>query len=525
MTRIEKKVLILFWIFTAAITSLPYLLGWVLAGDNSSYTGLLLAAEDGNSYLAKMLSGANGAWLFRTPYTAFPQKGFLAFFPYILLGKISTPFDNYFARIFLYHLFRLAGIGFTTFALYRFISLFIEDFRCRILTLGLVTFGGGLGFLYTFGFRNLWIDLPLEFYSPETFGFLAYLAVPHLVWARGFLFLGLTKFLQENANRAIKQGIEIGLYWNLLALMQPLTVPVGWLVLITFTFCEIIFGIIRGLRSGFYIYKKLIKLGVIILISSPLVVYTFIAFQRDPFLKNWSAQNIILSPPLTDYLLAYGLVIPIILTGTIRKQLRGMFESRLLWCWLVILPFLIYFPHLLQRRMAEGGYIVLSILAMSEVFKPGGIKKTAVLWYSLNFLTTFLFLIGAIITITGKPYPLFLSQNETQLFYVVQQNIPNQSVVLADWELSTLLPAHAPIRVIIGHGPESIRGRAINERMEILFSQENTNDFRQFLQDENVDYWIMNKSKVPRFFKSNLELEFLTKRYENSKYILFEFQR
>jgi len=64
MTRIEKKVLILFWIFTAAITSLPYLLGWVLAGDNSSYTGLLLAAEDGNSYLAKMLSGANGAWLF-----------------------------------------------------------------------------------------------------------------------------------------------------------------------------------------------------------------------------------------------------------------------------------------------------------------------------------------------------------------------------------------------------------------------------------------------------------------------------
>jgi hypothetical protein len=262
------------------------------------------------------------------------------------------------------------------------------------------------------------------------------------------------------------------------------------------------------------------------LISSPFVVYTFIAFQVDPFLKIWRAQNIILSPPLTDYLLAYGLVIPIILAGFFRKPIKAMFESRLLLIWLVLLPFLIYFPYLLQRRLAEGGYVAMSILAISGMFKPGErIRKTAFLWYSLNFLTTFLFLTGAIITISGKPFPLFLSQNETRLLDFVQQKIPSQSVVLADWELSTLLPAHAPVRVIIGHGPESIRGREINERMKILFSQENPNDFKQFLKDENVDFWIMNKSQVPCFFKSNLELEFLIRRYENSKYILFEFQQ
>lgn len=526
MTKIEKTTLTLFWMFTAAITSLPYLLGWLLAGNGFSYTGLLLAVEDGNSYLAKMLSGANGAWLFRTPYTAFSQKGFLAFLPYLILGKISALFDGYFARIFLFHVFRLVGIGFTTFVLYRFISLFVEDFRFRFLTLVLVTFGGGLGFLYVLGFSNLWKEMPLEFYSPETFGFLAFLAIPHLVWARGFLFIGLTKFLQADADHEIKQGIEIGLYWNLLALMQPLTVPVGWLVLTTFTFGEIIFGTIRGIRTGSYFYKMLAKLGMVILISSPLVVYTFVSFQRDPFLKIWAAQNIILSPPKTDYLLAYGLVIPIILIGIFRKQSRRMFESRLLWCWLVILPFLIFFPHLLQRRLAEGGYVAMSILAISGMFKPGErIRKTAFLWYSLNFLTTFLFLTGAIITISGKPFPLFLSQNETRLLDFVQQKIPTQSVVLADWELSTLLPAHAPVRVIIGHGPESIRGREINERMKILLSQENPNDFKQFLQDENVDFWIMNKSQAPCFFKSNLELEFLIRRYENSKYILFEFQQ
>ena len=39
--------------------------------------GFIFAVEDGNSYIAKMLSGVQGAWLFRTPYTSMQQGGVL----------------------------------------------------------------------------------------------------------------------------------------------------------------------------------------------------------------------------------------------------------------------------------------------------------------------------------------------------------------------------------------------------------------------------------------------------------------
>jgi len=73
------------------VTMLPYLLGYASQGDAWRFTGFVFGVEDGNSYIAKMLSGSAGAWLFRTPYTPEAQRGVLAFLPYILLGKLASP--------------------------------------------------------------------------------------------------------------------------------------------------------------------------------------------------------------------------------------------------------------------------------------------------------------------------------------------------------------------------------------------------------------------------------------------------
>ena len=55
--------------------------GFWLQGSDWRFTGFFIGVEDGNSYIAKMLSGTAGNWIFRTPYTAYPQNGFLAFLP------------------------------------------------------------------------------------------------------------------------------------------------------------------------------------------------------------------------------------------------------------------------------------------------------------------------------------------------------------------------------------------------------------------------------------------------------------
>ena len=57
------------WVFgftVMLVTAIPYLLGYAFEGTQWRFTGFVIGVEDGNSYMAKMLRGANGDWLFRT---------------------------------------------------------------------------------------------------------------------------------------------------------------------------------------------------------------------------------------------------------------------------------------------------------------------------------------------------------------------------------------------------------------------------------------------------------------------------
>ncbi len=86
----ERKTALIVAVIVSILTILPYLIGFISQGEEWRFTGFVVGVEDGNSYLAKMLSGAAGNWLFRSPYSSSPQKGVIAFLPYILLGKITS---------------------------------------------------------------------------------------------------------------------------------------------------------------------------------------------------------------------------------------------------------------------------------------------------------------------------------------------------------------------------------------------------------------------------------------------------
>ena len=75
VTRQERRWVFNFAIVVLIITSLPYVLGYWAQNDEWVFSGFVFGVEDGNSYIAKMLNGAAGDWLFRTPYTAYPQQG------------------------------------------------------------------------------------------------------------------------------------------------------------------------------------------------------------------------------------------------------------------------------------------------------------------------------------------------------------------------------------------------------------------------------------------------------------------
>jgi hypothetical protein len=485
MERQERRWVWFFGVFAALATTLPYLIGFAVQGSGWRYTGLLIGSEDGNSYLAKMLIGSSGDWLFRTPYTAFPQTGFFAFFPYILLGKLAAGAGRYEQLTVLFHLFRISGVVAMVWSTYQFIAFFVQPVNLRRWGTALAIFGGGLGFLSLFGLNGLWqgvMKMPLEFYSPETFGFLSVLALPHLAWGRAFLLWGLMHALRDKTRSAVLAGC----LWILLGLMQPLTVLSAWAVLAAHRACWAIWILWRK-SSGWAEWRKSCWQAAISgAISAPLVVYNILAFQLDPFLRRWQSRNLIPSPPLGDYLLAYGSVLPFVAAGLWVWRKDWNVKRLLPLAWLAAFPVLAYAPYNLQRRLPEGLWVALCILAVV------GLSASKTHWnrllrvgISLAFISTFVLYAGSLMGVANPSTPLFRSLPETQAMEALDQAVQKDAVVLAAYETSTVLPTRAPVHVLIGHGPESLDLEKIQPRVEAFFSSQGTDTDRKALLSEN----------------------------------------
>ena len=163
MTTKERRWVWIYGIALALVCSLPYVVGFAQAGSNWQFSGFVFGVEDGNSYIAKMLAGSNGEWLFRTPYTTMEQRGELVFLPYLLLGKLAASPALHLQLVLLFHLFRFAVTPFTVFAIYRFSTLFLKDLAWRRWVTILATVGGGLGWtLSLFGRTDFMGSMPLD---------------------------------------------------------------------------------------------------------------------------------------------------------------------------------------------------------------------------------------------------------------------------------------------------------------------------------------------------------------------------
>ncbi len=496
VTAKERRIVVWIALGIVLATSLPYLLGYARAGTHWVYTGFIFGVEDGNSYIAKMLSGAAGSWLFRTPYTAYPQSGFLAFLPYLLLGKLAAAPGEHIQLVALFHLFRAFGGALMVLATYDFVAVFIERPDRRRFATVLAVLGGGLGWLPLLGIHGVWWnELPLEFYSPESFGFLALYGIPHLALGRALLLWGLRAYiLPQPGGFSLRRSAQGGLLWLGLGFMQPLTVLVGWATLGTQLAVE---GALRWWKTkslriaiqGSWL-EQLKKASVFALVSSPLVIYTAVSFLTDPFLSGWDEQNIITSPPLLDYLLAYFLL-PLTILGLV-KMMRNWGPSQalsvgvtLLLGWLLLLPALVYVPYNLQRRLPEGIWTAISLLA---VYGLDGLPAQARRWLRpvvwSSFLPALMLLLGGMQSVWNPAPPQFRQAQEVQAFDALAEIVMPGEVVLADYPTSNALPAWMPVHTLIGHGPESIHLKQVQPRVDTFFSAEGMDAERRALIDE-----------------------------------------
>jgi hypothetical protein len=342
----ERRWVWVYAILVMLVTTIPYLVGFARQSDTWRFTGFVFGVEDGNSYIAKMLSGAAGSWLFRTPYTTQPQHGVLAFLPYLLLGKLASPPAMHEQLVALFHLFRfLAGI-LEILATYQFLAFFINRTDLRRAGLVLATLGGGLGWLLVLiGNGSLFGSLPLDFYSPETFGFLAIYGLPHLALARAGLLWGLLAYLhamQRPAHPTLSDFVRLNLFWSLVALAQPLTGVIMGFVIGLHWISLAVHLAWQKIRTGSDEKSRLVRsTGLLVaggILPVPFLIYNALVFNLDPFLKSWTEQNIITSPHPLHYLLAYGLAIPLAILGARRLLSERPWDGWLVVAWALATP-------------------------------------------------------------------------------------------------------------------------------------------------------------------------------------------
>jgi len=497
MGKTQKSWLWAFAFFVILLTGVPYLIGFATAGPDWVFTGFVFGVEDGNSYIAKMLSGTVGNWLFRTPYTTLTQNGFLGYLPYILLGKLAGGKEIHLQLVILFQLFRIIGVICYVFAVYGLCRVFIRDERWQRWAVVLATFGGGLGWLAIFGLKTGGFgNLPLEFYSPESFGFLGVFGLPHLAIARSLLVWGFTGFIAEHTRRPFLYGMKIGLLWLLMGFMQPITIITGWAVLGSGLVLHWLFIHISKQNSSeksdeLMLWQNHLKTAIgMVLISSPMAFYNFYSFTFVPVLRGWSQQNIIISPPPGDYLLAYGIMIPFAIIGIVRAMRSKDWIWSIPIAWVLIFPILAYFPYSIQRRLPEGVWLAWIVLAL---FGIDGIsrrwKPAAHVLVATGILSTLFFIAGSIWSVSTPLEPLYQPREKINAYDFLADNASLGSNVLSSYSTGNSLPAWAPVSVVIGHGPESIDLAVLEPQVRDFFStHEEDSDRIAFIKNEQVDY-------------------------------------
>lgn len=499
------------WVFAITVmlaTAIPYLLGYAFEGDEWRFTGFVIGVEDGNSYMAKMLRGANGDWLFRTPYTALLQSGVLAFFPYMLLGKLTAPPGQHIQLVALFQIFRFGAGMLYIFASFDFLKLFIKGQHWLRWGVALVSLGGGLGWLLILFGKGAWLgSLPLDIYSPETFGYLMLLGLPHLSLARALLLWGLRAYLFPHlAPWETRPGLFTGILWLLMGLMQPLSVVLAWVVVaahLSVLLLRRLWQHWKNVKVDANSASWSLWLGNwlwIVGVTAPIVIYTIWAFGTDPVLKQWTAQNLILSPHPLHYLAAYGLMIPFALVSGFQLVRERIDTHWLLLAWSMALPFLIYAPYPLQRRLAEGYWVALVVLAL--IFFDRQRQNNFLPFqflFGFAFPTTLILFIGSLDAVRSTAKPIFRPQREIAAFEFLAESAFKDAVVLSSFDTGNGLPAWAPVFVVIGHGPESVGLSQLSPRVTAFYDSATPDEERlTLLKEYHIDYvfWGPNEREL-----------------------------
>jgi len=545
VTRTEWRWVAIWIVVALIVTSVPYLVGWLRSTPDRVFGGLAFAIEDGYSYLANMKQGAEGLWLFQLPYTSEAHTPTIFYLFYLLLGKFSALMGL--ATPLVYHLARVLFDAILLAVIYRFIALFTAWRPVRRIAFLLIIFSGGLGWLLILLGQANWLNsAPIDLISPEAYTFLILYGFPHLALARTLLLLGLLIWWRKPSRGNQKSKIQnlnwlwAGLCWLGMGLLVPFNVVLIGVIVIVGLLAEAI--VARRID-----WRAVGRATLAGLIASPIVIYSFLMFSLDPVLGAWSAQNLILSPHPAHYLLGYALIGTLALVGIGKTWRHQRVDVRLLG-WLAVVPFLLYVPFNLQRRLIESWqiplafcaaiglvYVVLPAWSRSRLVK----RLTQHRRYTVHGLRSWL--LAGLLILSATTYALMLVEQTARIVARIElgfrsgtelaalrwldERVTYDDVILSSYNTGNFLPVMVGAKVFLGHGPETAHSDEKRQWVEQFYSTDTTDAWRRdFLRQWPITYVFFGplEEKIGQFDPA--QADYLTLVYDRDGYRIYRVQ-
>jgi len=455
----------------------PYILATYATGPDHVFGGFLLNPIDGNSYLAKMRLGLEGSWQFTLPYTSEPGEGSYLFVFYLFLGHLARTLN--WSLLFTFHFARLAGAAFLTLSLYQFCKYVFASERFRWMAFTFALFGSGLGWL---AFVTTGV-ITSDFWVAEAYPFLSAYANPHFAFGLAIQLWLLT----PGKSREIRwrYGIKLAVAAMLLAEIAPFAVPV-------------VVAIYGGLIGWRLVAKENFKADVLRLFwiglgSAPILVYDLWIINTHPALSGWNAQNLTPSPPVWDLLISTAPA-SILAILAVRLYVKSAEQpQRLLIVWLVVCFVLLYVPFNLQRRFLTGYFVPVAFLAFHTIERiasnhPRRYRRLVVSLFAVSIPTNMIVLLIAVFGVLGLEPQIVLIKHESLAFEWIDENLSNESLMLAAPDTGLYLPAYSSIRVVYGHPFETLGAEEQEASVISFYSEWNQDMFSSFLIGSDVDY-------------------------------------
>jgi len=492
------------WVLTASAVvliafSAPYLVGWLKSTPQSQFSGFVTGLEDINSYLAKMRYGAREGWELQIVYTSEPHQGGFVYLPLLALGKLTAWLTGEGANVstsalvWAYHIARVLCGLLLLVTTFRFTAEFLTDVTQRRMAWLLACLAGGLGWLsLLFNSPVASLEtLPIELYVPEAFSTLLLFSHPHLALARSLMLIGWLLMFASAQSAGWRLPLLSGAAWLGMGLCVPFYVALLGVLLFIWLAAQAI----RYRRLPWAVILRAALAG---LLPLAYLIYNAWLFTTNPIFAVWAAQNILPSPPVPAYLLAYAVFLALAVAAVPILRRQGIDQrSLLLIIWPLTSAVLIYLPINIQRRLLEGSIVPLAIMAAMGFARLTSnrsalIRRMLVAVIALALLpSTLLLIAGGIITASSAGWPVFHPSAELAAYDFLNSNAPADSIVFSTRDSGMVIPAYTHTRVYVGHGPETVDYIEKEALVAAMLASNDLASRDEFFEHNRIDYvWI-----------------------------------